>query len=200
MSNPMGQQDLVGNLLTCSDLLNVATTSNPVVVGSGLAATYVAGQVAFTSNVSSNVFQVPYAEGLVLLVSLTSGSVSGVALNTGATSTALVEAGNTGTITGTGLKAVFVSMPSAAIGTATPGLPTAPYLSVSIVPGGGAPQINNLAVFAVGKLAPGADWPSIRAGGINAVASAIINANDGSSVQPPTNLVGSGAFVINSLQ
>jgi hypothetical protein len=193
MSNPYGEQDLVGNVLTCSDLLNVATKSAPVALGSGLAATYVSGQVAFTANASSNIYSTPYAEGLVMLVSLASGSVSGVALNTGAASTSLAEAGNTGSISDTKLHAVFVSMPSAAVGTATPGAPTAPFFSVSLVTSGA--QINQLAVFALGKLADGADYHTIRGGGINVVASGVINAKD---TLTPTNLIGSGAFTVSS--
>jgi|SRR5665213_2137589 len=197
MSNPYGEQDLVGNVLTCSDLLNVATKSAPVALGSGLAATYVSGQVSFSANASSNIYSTPYAEGLVMLVSLVSGAVSGVALNTGATSGTLLEAGNTGNITDTKLHAVFVAMPSAALGTANPGLPTAPFFSVSLVVPAGA-EINQLSVFAVGKLPPGTDWHSIRGGGINAVASGVIN-NKGAGTSP-TNLVGSGAFTIGSDQ
>ena len=197
--NPMGTQNVVGNLLTCSDLLNVATTSNPAATGSGLAASgaYVAGSVAFTSTAVSNVYQMPYALGLVLLVSLSSGTASSFSINTGSAATNCTAVANTGVITDTKTHAVFVAMPSAALGTSQPGAPTAPYVSVSCnIPAGGA-QINELALIPLGKLAPGADWVSVRSG-LNAVASFVVNTED--LVQPPTNAVGSGSFSISSTQ
>lgn len=192
MSNPLGTQDLVGNLITAENLLNVSTTNNPAALGTGLAAagTYRPLSVSFSTTAVSNVYQMPYAEGLVLLVSLTSGTASSVSINTGATAATCVAVGNTGAITDTNLHAVFVSMPSAAVGTAQPGIPTAPYVSVSLnIPTGA--QINRLALIPLGKLAPGADWFSVRSG-INAVASFVVNTND--VTQPPTAAVGSGAF------
>lgn len=202
MSNPLGEQDLVGNLLTCSDLLNISTTSNPAALGTGLAAagSYVAGSVAFTSTAVSNVYQMPYALGLILLVSLTSGTASSFSVNTGSAATNCTAVANTGVITDTNLHAVFVSMPSAAVGTSQPGAPTAPYVSVSCnIPAGGA-QINQLCLIDVGKLnlAAGADWHSVRGGGINAIASGVLNSGD--TIQPPSSLVGSGAFSISATQ
>lgn len=199
MSNPLGEQDLVGNRVTCADLFNSKTLAAPAALGSGLATVYTPGQVSFVSNVSSNVFQCPYAEGLVLLVSLVSGQASAIALNTGATATSMTAAGTLTNVADTTLHALFVSMPSAAIGSTSPlpGQPTAPFFSVSLA----SPicEINQISVLAVGKLAPYTDWINVRSG-INAVASGTINMQDGASAQPPTNLVGSGAFLIDTNQ
>ena len=195
MSNPLGQQDLVGNRLTCENLLNKATLSNPAAVGTGLAATYIPLSVAFTSTAVSNVYQMPYAESLILLVSLVSGSASSVSVNAGSLATNCVAVSNTGVITDTNLHAVFVSMPSAALGSTTPqpGMPTASFISVSINTAGC--QINQLALFPMELLPFGADWFSIRGGGSNATASGVNNFQDTVS---PAYLVGAGNFVIDS--
>jgi hypothetical protein len=199
MSNPLGQQDLVGNRLTMSDLLNSATKSGPAAVGSGLPSTYVAGAVTLSANASSNAYQIPYAEGLVLLVSLASGSASAV-LNTGATVAALqqvsITAVNVNNSTSGSMSALFLPMPSASLGTSTPGAPTAPFVSVTILTSGC--QVKNLAILPLGYLVPNAaDWFSVRSG-INAVASGVVNSND--TIQPPTNLIGSGSFLVDDQQ
>jgi hypothetical protein len=195
MSNPLGEQDVIGNFVTCGDLFNVATKSNPVVAGSGLATTYVPGQVAFTANATSNTYQLPYAETVFVLVQLTSGTAT-VALNMGATSTALTQVAATASISTTGQTGFFYAMPSAAIGTALPGSPTTPFFNISVVTAGA--QINNIAVLPVGFVPPGADWFSVRGGGINAIASGVVNTKDSAAFQPPTNLIGSGAFTPSS--
>lgn len=195
---PNGEQDLVGNYMTCSDLFNVSTKSFPAALGTGLAAAgaYVPGSVTFSATAVSNVYQVPYAETLILLVSLTSGTASSFSINTGATATSCVAAANTGTITDTTLHTCMVVMPSAALGTSQPGAPTAPYVSVSAnIPAGA--QINLIALLTLGYVPQGAG-AFIRGGGINAIASAVINTND--TLNPPTNLVGSGAFNPTSFQ
>jgi hypothetical protein len=192
MSNPLGTQDLVGNLVSAENLLNKATLSNPAAIGTGLATTYVAGSIVLTATAVSNVFLMPYAETLMVLVSLTSGTASSVSINTGGTAATCVAVANTGAITDTNVHAVFVAMPSAALGTAQPGAPTAPYVSVSI--NTAACQVNQLALFPLGFVPAGADWFSIKGGGINAVASFVTNTKD--ATQPPANAVGSGAFSI----
>ena len=191
MSNPLGHQDVVGNFVTCGDLFNKATTQGPAAVGSGLAATYVPGAVTFSSAATSNTYQCPYAEGLVVLVQLTSGTGQ-VALNTGSTTSNLQQVSLV-TASSTSMVSMFYSMPSAALGTATPGAPTTPYFNLSVITSG--LQIAQVAVFALGLLTVGEDWFSVRTG-INAIASGVIGAND--TLNPPTALIGSGAFTIAS--
>jgi len=194
MSNPLGTSDLVGNLITCADLLNAKTKNFPAAVGTGLAATYVPLSVTFSTTAVSNVYQMPYAESLVLLVSLTSGTASSVSVNVGTAATNCVATANTGVITDTNVHAVFVQMPSAAVGTSQPGAPTSPFVSVSLnIPTGA--QINQLALIPLGFRAQGADWFSVRGGGCNTFASGVVNSND---TLNPTNLIGSGAFNIGS--
>lgn len=194
LAYPNGEQNLVGNFLSCADLFNLKSPTFPAAAGTGLAATYVPGSVTFSATAVSNVYQIPYAETLVLLVSLTSGTASSFSINTGATAASCVAAANTGTITDTTVHGCMVVMPSAALGTAQPGAPTAPFVSVSAnIPAGA--QINQIALLALGYVQQGAG-AFIRGGGINAVASGVINSND--TLNPPTNLVGSGAFNPNS--
>jgi hypothetical protein len=91
----------------------------------------------------------------------------------------------------------LVEIPSAALTATTnpsPGQPTTPYFNVSFATSGC--QINQLAVLDVGFLVPNADDAVNVRSGKNAYASGVTNSFD--TLNPPTNLVGSGMFSITA--
>jgi hypothetical protein len=195
---------MTGNLLTCGDLFNPATNQAPAAVSGIVGFT---GSTATMSIISpgatSNTYQAPICETLVVLVQLSSGTGT-FFLNTGSTATNCQQVATTGSVSGTTMQVMVFNMPGnstpAGANSSTvpvPGTPTQPFFNVSCTTSANV-IVSNIGILALGQFplgqttpGTGADFVSCRAG-INACASLTENVNDNTASAPIG--VGSGVF------
>jgi hypothetical protein len=201
MANTLGTNNLVGTLVTASDLLNAKTLSNPAASGTGLPASYTPGAtVVLSGAASTNVYAVGEPVEFFVYATSTSGTPV-VSLNVGASPTgpwtALGQAtlvANTRSCFSAAASAVPYVAPTNTIGLPSASSPAGsivnPYWMLAFSTG---VTLSELAVEAKVLLSQGEDFVSATAG-----ANAPLNQPTGSSGTETVGY-GTGTYTITTL-